>query len=64
MAVKMRKAKSKNGQCNSCMSNARLYEIGIGPEGGNKLIITLCSTCMYKLLRKLVIIGRENDEVC
>lgn len=63
MAVNIRKSKKKS--CDSCRSNGCIfYDIGIGPIGGKKQITTLCDTCMHSLLQKLIIVGREYNEVC
>ena len=63
MAVNIRKAKEKHVSCTSCGTRqANFYDIGIGPSN-HKVVVTLCDECMHTLLQKLIIVGREENEV-
>ena len=63
MAVNIRKAKEKYVNCTSCgTKQANFYDIGIGPSN-HKVVVTLCDGCMHTLLQKLIIVGREENEV-
>ena len=62
MAVNIRK--SKKNKCESCESNGGIfYDVGIGPQKGEKKITTLCDTCMHSLLQKLLIVGSKHNEI-
>lgn len=62
MAVRIRSSKKK--VCNSCESNGgKFWDIGIGPQDVVPHVTTLCDTCMHTLLQKLIIVGKEANEV-
>lgn len=59
MAVNIRKAKLGK-ECTSCKSNGtKLFDVGFGGE--EKVIVTLCNTCMHNLLQKLIIVGGKAN---
>lgn len=61
MAVKIRNSNIRC--CDSCKSDeGKFYDIGFGNKN-NMNITTLCDECMHTLLQKLIIVGREENEV-